>query len=170
MSQHSQDLFQSKLQAGKQALERGQYRLSVEELEAAIALVNLGSKQGGEAQLWLVMAYQAAGRLAEAQSLCRKLIHHPDPHLKKQGKQVLYILEAPSLSRPKEWMTEIPDLTQTEANRPSYVQATRSPKKPKEVSPIVFEDTSRMNTKDNGFILAAIVLILILVTVTLWFH
>ncbi|MGL5035435.1 MAG: tetratricopeptide repeat protein [Microcystaceae cyanobacterium] len=168
MSKDSLTLFQSKLQAGKQALDRGQYRLSVEELEAAIALVNLGSKQGGEAQLWLVMAYQAAGRLAEAQSLCRKLIHHPDPELKKQGKQVLYILQAPSLSRPKEWMTEIPDLTQPDAHRPSYVRAKGSPPKPKETSPIVFEDTRRMNTKDNGFIGAAIALILLLLAGTLW--
>jgi len=162
-------LFHQKLQAGQQALDRGQYRQSIEELQNALQYISLGSKPGGEAQLWLVMAYQAAGQISEARNLCRKLTRHPHPDLRKQSKQILYILEAPRLARPREWMTEIPDLTRSEEQTPRYAASRRSRKSAPEPSPIVFEDTRRMNTQDNGFIVVTLVLILLIVGSTLWF-
>jgi tetratricopeptide (TPR) repeat protein len=165
----SQTLFHEKLQAGKLAFDRGQYRLSIDDFKTALSLVNLSSKQGGEAQLWLVMAYQAAGDLDTARSLCRKLTHHPQAELRKQGKQVLSILEAPRLARPKEWMTEIPDLADMTASPPSYVQGTGKKRTAKTVSPIQFEDRSKMNTQDNGFIVLAIGIVLFLIGGAVWF-
>ncbi|MEB3175185.1 MAG: tetratricopeptide repeat protein [Cyanobacteriota bacterium] len=151
--------FEERFQAGKDAFEGGRYRLSVEALEEAVQLTNLGSRQGGEAQLWLVLAYQASGQLKEARTLCRKLTRHPHPDCRKNSKNVLYILEAPQLNRPKEWLTEIPDLTQTENSQPTYAAPAKSSQRRKEnLSPIRFEDLSRMNTRDNGFVAAALVL------------
>jgi hypothetical protein len=115
------------------------------------------------------MAYQAAGDLDTARSLCRKLTHHPQAELRKQGKQVLSILEAPRLARPKEWMTEIPDLADMTASPPSYVQGTGKKRTAKTVSPIQFEDRSKMNTQDNGFIVLAIGIVLFLIGGAVWF-
>ncbi|BFM40163.1 tetratricopeptide repeat protein [Synechocystis sp. LKSZ1] len=161
--------FREQFQAGRDAFERGQYRQSITAFEAALKLTSLGSREGGETQLWLVMAYQAAGDLSEARNLCRKLTRHPDPDCRKQSKQVLYILEAPRLARPKEWLTEIPDLSQTEGQRPAYVQFQRAKKEKPPPSPIYFEDTSRINTRDNGFILVAIALAVVLIGGLIWF-
>ncbi len=168
MTVNDQNQFLTSFNQGKAAFDRGQYRQSIGEFETAVKLSTLGSKPGGEAQLWLAMAYQAAGDTDTAKDLCRKLIRHPHPDCRKQSQQVLAILQAPQLNRPAEWLTPIPDLTNQENTRPVNAQMRR-PRRPKpEPSPIRFEDTRRMNTRDNGFILAAIALIVILLGVTYW--
>ena len=58
--------FYLEYQSGKAAFERGEYRASIEHLSTARNLVNLSSGLGGEVQMWLVMAYEAAGQKAEA--------------------------------------------------------------------------------------------------------
>jgi tetratricopeptide (TPR) repeat protein len=168
MTVNDQSQFVERFNQGKVSFDRGQYRQSIAEFEAALKLITVGSKQGGEAQLWLAMAYQAAGDTDTAKQLCRKLIRHPHPDCRKQSQQVLAILQAPQLARPAEWMTPIPDLTNQENVRPVTAQMRR-PRRPKpEPSPIQFEDTRRMNTRDNGFILAAIALIVLLLGATYW--
>jgi len=168
MTENDQSQFLTRFNQGKTAFDRGQYRQSIAELEAALKLTTIGSKQGGEAQLWLAMAYQAAGDIEKAKELCRKLVRHPHPDCRKQSQQVLAILQAPQLVRPPEWLTSIPDLTNQENTKPVSAQMRR-PRRPKpEPSAIQFEDTRRMNTRDNGFILAAITFIVILLGLTYW--
>ncbi len=162
----SETNFVEQFERGKIAFDNGQYRQSITDFEAAAKLTPLGSRSGGEVQLWLVMAYQAAGQLPEAKTLCRKLTRHPQADCRKQSKQVLFILEAPSLARPKEWMTEIPDLSQADAQGPSYVQSLPSKKIKPPPSPIYFEDPAGMNTEDNGFLgLAIAVFVLIAIAI-----
>jgi hypothetical protein len=117
------------------------------------------------------MAYQALGKLPEAINLCRKLTRHPDGELRKQSKQVLFILEAPQLVRPKEWMTEIPDLNQMDANTsPSIVQAAKNRRRSQPPPSVIrFEDTSKMNTQDNGFVVVVLLFLLLLLGGTIWF-
>lgn len=160
--------FLQEFDDGRAAFDRGQYRQSIAAFERAMKLTTAGSKQGGEAQLWLVMAYQAAGDLDKAKQLCRKLIRHPHPDCRKQSQQVLAILQAPRLARPAEWMTPIPDLTNQENTRPASPPMRRPRRSKPAPSPIQFEDTQGMNTRDNGFILAAIAVILALLGVTYW--
>jgi tetratricopeptide (TPR) repeat protein len=168
MTANEQSQFLASFNQGKAAFERGQYRQSVAAFETAVKYSTLGSKRGGEAQLWLAMAHQAAGDADKAKKLCRPLIRHPDPDCRKQSQQVLAILQAPRLARPAEWMTPIPDLTDQENARPVTAQMRRPRRSKPEPSPIQFEDTRRMNTRDNGFILAAIALIVILFGATYW--
>lgn len=154
---------------GKIALERGNYRLSIENLAKAIELIGAGSLLGGEAQIWLVTAYQAAGQQEEAIALCEKLITHPHFRICDQAKDVLYIMKAPRLERPQEWMVEIPDLTTTESRDPQYLttKPTKSNKiKRDRVVPGV--DLSQVDTKDNQFISIALIVI-ILSIVSLFF-
>jgi hypothetical protein len=157
-----QEQFNALFQGGKEALERGQYRFSVEALETAREFVNLSSRQGGDLQMWLVTAYQATGQMPEAIALCRQLTLHPNLDIRQKSRQVLYILEAPRLERPKEWMTQIPDLVTPEERPPQFV---RSPQGKPPVKPAIqFEDLSQMNTKNNAFIWVALsVIALILV-------
>lgn len=162
--QEQQEQFNALFQGGKEALERGQYRFSVEALEKAREFINLASRQGGDLQMWLVTAYQATGQLPEAIALCRQLTQHPNLDIRYKSKQVLYILEAPRLERPKEWMTEIPDLNAAAERPPQYV---RSPKTPTKKKPAIqFEDLSQMNTKNNAFIWVAVGLILLALIVS----
>lgn len=160
MSTENLEQAQSQYQLGKAAFERGQYRESVQSLEKAVNLVARNTRLGGEMQIWLVTAYQAAEQQTEAIALCEQLTKHPDLTTRKQGKRLLYILQAPRLKTRPEWLTEIPDLTNLDdgsdtkgasqfkpANRPA-----RSRPQP-EPEPI---DLSQVNTKDNQFIWVAL--------------
>lgn len=164
------DLEQAKAQyeLGKRAFEGGEYRQSVEALEQAVALANPNSPLGGEMQTWLVTAYQAAGRVAEAIALCEQLGQHPDLKTRQQGKRLLYILQAPQLKTRPEWLTQIPDLStlNTEGERPQTKYASAAPKPTPPPEPI---DRSQVNMEDNRFIWVALALTLLLGGGLLWF-
>ena len=160
MSSEDQEKFRIEYQAGKAAFEAGEYRISVQRLEAAVALVNCNSRLGGEVQIWLVTAYQAKGQTPEAIALCRQLSKHPDLETRKQSKNLLYILEAPQLQRRAEWLTEIPDLARLpdsdlrdRRGSGNVATANRNSKVQQEPEPI---DPSQINTKDNQFIWVAL--------------
>lgn len=171
MSSESKEKFRIEYQAGKAAFERGEYSASVKHLETACALMNQNSPLGGEAQLWLVTAYDAVGQRAEAIALCQQLSHHPDMETRKQGKRLLYILQAPQLKRPEEWMTKIPDLgaiaeSDDPKDRRGTVVANGNRKRNEEVEPV---DLTQVNTKDNQFIWIALIVLVLTVGGLIWF-
>lgn len=159
MSEDPQNLQLDLFQSGKDAFERGQYRASIEALEAARESIALPSRQGGDLQLWLVTAYQAGDRLKEAIALCRQLTQHPNPDIRKKSKDLLYILEAPRLQRPKEWMTEIPNLAPSDDSQPRYVRSgdRKMPQQPT----IRVEDSRPIAPPNNAFFWFAIGIVLV---------
>lgn len=159
-------------QAGIAAFERGQYSSAVQHLEKASALVNRNSHTGGEVQIWLVTAYEAAGRISEAIALCEQLKRHPNLETSKQARQLLYILQAPQLKRPTEWLTQIPDLgtlpdneTQT---RLGSATANSSPQPQRPVPEPI--DLSQVNTQDNRFIWVALIAIGLMLGGLIWWN
>ncbi|MER3478460.1 MAG: hypothetical protein C4287_20815 [Leptolyngbya sp. ERB_1_2] len=175
MTTEQRDLAQREYQAGKTAFERGDYRQAVMYLERSNALIEPGSKLGGEMQIWLVTAYE--GHRTEALTLCRKACQHPDLTTRKQGRRLLYILEAPRLKTRPEWLTEIPDLGTIEENesdrdfgRSKF--APTAPRKRVERKPSVVPeevDLSQVNTKDNAFIWVALAAGVAIVAGLVWF-
>ena len=169
MTVDNREKFQQEFLAGQQALERGQYRQSIKYLEAAKDLVAANSRQGGEAQIWLVTAYQAANRIDEAIALGEKLMTHPNLQIREQAQRIVYIMRAPKLERPKEWMSEIPDLAETERGASRYVsakkQATKAP------AEIQLEDLEPAPTdsKDGQFTLFALILVALILASLIWF-
>lgn len=176
MTTEQRDLAQREYQAGKAAFERGDYRQAVAYLERSNALVEPGSKLGGEMQIWLVTAYEAAGQRTEAITLCRKACQHPDLTTRKQGKRLLYILEAPRLKTRPEWLTEIPDLAAIDENESdrdfgrSKFAPTKPSKRVEKKAPIVPEeiDLSQVNTKDNAFIWVALGAAIVIIGGLIW--
>ncbi len=159
---------------GKDAFERGQYREAVQFLAKASQLVDRNSPLGGESLMWLVTAYQAAGRSSEAIALCKTLMRHPSIETRKQAKRLAYILEAPELQSRPEWLVSIPDMSTLDegTSKVAQVSMTATEKKPDSKSPeseLSFEDLSQINTQDNGFVWVAIVAISLLVGGLLWF-
>ena len=149
------EIIKIESEAGKAAFERGQYRESVQHLEKASALAARNSRLGGEVQIWLVTAYEAAEQRTEAIALCEQLKSHPDSETSKRARQLLYIMQAPQLKRPTEWLTQIPDLgavpdnvTQTRLGTRA-VGSNRSQQQRPEPSTI---DLAQVNTRDNRFI------------------
>jgi hypothetical protein len=168
-------LIRQAYQQGKMAFEQGAYRQAVEQLAQASALLQgsdiAGSRLGGEVQIWLVTAYDAADQRPEALSLCRQLTRHPHLDTRKQSRRLLYILEAPQLKRPAEWLTQIPDLsavtdTDPKARKASSRAIPNQVKKPKPPPPPV--DLSQVETRDNQFVWVALIAVGVLLAISFW--
>jgi hypothetical protein len=168
------DTVQADFQRAKNAFDRGAYRESVEGFERILPLVDPNSVLGGEVQIWLVTAYQAKGQMKDAIALCKQLTNHPNLRTRKEGKRILYILEAPKLKSRPEWLTEIPDLTGLSdsetrnfiPNGTAKISVKRVEPKPKPVFEPV--DRSQVNTKDNQFVWVALAAVLIGLGSLLW--
>ncbi|MBW4675435.1 MAG: hypothetical protein KME52_15840 [Desmonostoc geniculatum HA4340-LM1] len=171
MSADSIEIAKTRYQTGKVAFENGQYHQAVENLEKASALLSRNSRLGGEVEICLVTAYEAAGRSDDAIALCEKLKRHPHLETSKQARRMLYILKAPKLKRPSEWMTQIPDLGALPDNE-LKITVAKSPKSSVQQKPKPtereFVDLSQVNTKDNRFIWVALIAIGLTILYLVW--
>ena len=156
---------------GREAFEHGCYRESIEWLLQAIAIVNRNSRLGGEIQLWLVMAYQAAGQQQEALALCRQLHLHTHWETRKQSKRLLYILEAPQLEKKAEWLTQIPDLSNVDEQdlkgRMGVGSFSPAPVKPKAPEPDPI-DWSQVDTQESSLVWVALIVLLGVLCGLIW--
>ncbi|MBE9226665.1 hypothetical protein IQ264_14655 [Phormidium sp. LEGE 05292] len=171
MSGETLEAVKEQYQVGKAAFERGQYRQSVEFLQKASALVDRNTRFGGEVQIWLVIAYEAADRRQEAIALCKQLDRHPSYDIRQQSRRLLYILEAPQLNRRPEWLTQIPDLgaiADNESKTRLGNAATSGKSSSRSVSPPEPVDLSQVNTKDNRFIWVALIGVLLILGSLVW--
>ncbi|MDJ0706475.1 MAG: hypothetical protein QNJ46_24660 [Leptolyngbyaceae cyanobacterium MO_188.B28] len=173
----SEDLEGAKVEYayGQAAFEGGEYRQSIQHLEEAAGLVNKLTPFGGEIQIWLVTAYDAAARHQDAIALCSKLCRHPDFEIRKQSRQLLYILEAPKLKTRPEWLTKIPDLESiSEETNDAFKGGGRyaqiSPRKSRKSSNAEPEpiDPSQVNTQDNQFIWFALIGVVFILGSLVW--
>ena len=154
--------FDTNYQSGQIAFERGEYRQAASYFLAAVAQVQPNTRIGGEVQIWLATAYEATGQISEAKALCQKLSNHPNLDTRQASKRMLYIMQAPELTRRDEWLIKIPDLTHLEDAQGNFAVNNTPilPSKAKERSideiyaPV---DLSQVNTKDNGFISIALI-------------
>lgn len=167
VDEKEREKFQAEYNIGTNAFERGQYRSAIEHLEIACKLAPLSSRQGGEARIWLLTTYQAAGKLTEAIALARQLCAHPNLQIRQQSQRILYIIEAPKLRRPREWTVEMPeDLSSlSEANFPNNLGTNVVKNKAKQdlESSEPFNLTT-VSGENNRFIWAAMFAILVIFT------
>lgn len=172
MTSESLEIVRREYQLGKTAFESGQYRQSMVHLEKAAALVDRNSRLGGEVQIWLVTAYEAAGKREEAIALCQQLEHHPSWETRKQGSRLRYILEAPQLNRRPEWLTEIPDLASVSESDLKYRRGAGVSKLKKSPSRNVESDVdlTQVNTRDNRFIWVALIVASLTIGGLLWLN
>lgn len=165
------EIVRTEYKAGIADFERGQYRSAVQHLEKASAIVPRNSRLGGEVQIWLVTAYEAAGQRTEAIALGEQLKRHPHIETSKQARRLVYIMQAPQLQRPPEWLTQIPDLGAVSDNETktrfgsANVNNSSKPKQRSVPEPI---DLSQVNTRDNNFIWIALIAIALILAGLVW--
>ncbi|MBF2064163.1 MAG: hypothetical protein IGS39_07040 [Calothrix sp. C42_A2020_038] len=171
MSADSIELARSLYQSGVVAFENGKYREAVESLERASAIIARNTRFGGEVQIWLATAYEAADRNQDAIDLCEQLKRHPDIETSTQAKRLQYIWKAPKLNRPKEWLTEIPDMGAASSNnKTKFVTNTNSSNTPEKVKEKEYVDLNQVNTKDNRFIWVALIGVALALSYLLWLN
>lgn len=170
MTTDSLEIAKSRYKIGKAAFENGKYRESVQNLEQASVLLGKNTRLAGEVEIWLVNAYEAAGRSEEAIALCQELSRHPHYEVRHQAKRLAYILKAPKLNRPKEWMTEIPDFSIISDHKSKMMIAAKANKSPSAKKPVEKEyiDLSTVNTQDNNFVWVALIAVGFTISYLVW--
>jgi tetratricopeptide (TPR) repeat protein len=171
VSTESIEIAKTRYQQGINAFEGGQYRQAVELLEIASAMLSRNTRLGGEVQIWLATAYEADGRVDDAIALCEQLKRHPHAETSTQARRLQYIWKAPKLQRPKEWMTEIPDLgsISDNGNKTKLVfNPSKSSNEQKKAPEPEYVDLSQVNTEDNRFIWVALVIVALTVLYLIW--
>ncbi|WP_019500966.1 tetratricopeptide repeat protein [Pseudanabaena sp. PCC 6802] len=159
------ELYQELYQAGVRSFERGNYQQAIAQFQQALDGVNAKTKIGGEIQVWLANAYDAAGNSTEAIALCRSLKTHSDRDVRKSANYVLGILSAPKLSNLKDATSKIPSLKGLDdqiSSRPLGVSGSKLPQaKPENQLPTGSSlDTQTSQQEQNRFLWIAIVITL----------
>ncbi|CAK6691865.1 DUF3153 domain-containing protein [Synechococcus sp. CBW1107] len=98
------------LAAARRGLERGDYGQVLRLLEPLAALHSPRTALGGEVRLLMTTALMGQGQSERAQACCRELLRCNDPLLRTQARDLLLVLEAPALSRPRDWSLTLPEL------------------------------------------------------------
>eukprot|EP00241_Pyramimonas_parkeae_P013085 CAMPEP_0114245490 /NCGR_PEP_ID=MMETSP0058-20121206/11926_1 /TAXON_ID=36894 /ORGANISM="Pyramimonas parkeae, CCMP726" /LENGTH=287 /DNA_ID=CAMNT_0001358551 /DNA_START=210 /DNA_END=1073 /DNA_ORIENTATION=+ len=105
---------QSLYQMGRLAYEQGAYKNAVSVLEESLETLDKNTVEGGEAQLWLALSYEACQQNEPALEMYRKLeVGHPSPQIRSQARDLRYIFEAPKLKISDKERVKIPDLAET---------------------------------------------------------
>ncbi|MFY8147585.1 MAG: DUF3153 domain-containing protein [Prochlorococcaceae cyanobacterium] len=103
------------LAAARWGLERGEYGQVLRLLEPLAAEHPPTGAFGGELRLLMATALMGQGRTDQAAECCRSLHRCRDSVLRAQAKNLLEVLEAPSLQRPREWSMTLPSLGEAPA-------------------------------------------------------
>ncbi len=100
----------SALYSAEVALERGDYGQCLEYLEPLEQKYPLTTYKGAKIRMLMVTAFMGKGDEGKAISTCRLITRCKDPDLRQRSKQLLSVLEAPSLTRPKDWSIRLPKI------------------------------------------------------------
>ncbi len=110
----------SALSLAEAAIARGDYDQCLEILLPLAEKNSLAELNGPTIRMLMVTAYMGKGDESKAISTCRLLTKSKNPEIRQQAKQLLAILEAPSLQRPENWSVRLPDLELTSLSTKSF--------------------------------------------------
>ena len=151
----------AQLAQARALLERGDYGRVVRLLEPLSREHPSATQTGAEIQLLLATAWMGQGETARAMVCCRLIKRCRDATLRAQAQDLLTVLEAPALERPREWSITLPDLGAAEAmggQMQQLARQRRSSKPPPPPPPPVGPTQAPI-----GFAVLAIVLLLLTV-------
>ena len=149
------------LKEAKEAIQRGDYMQCLSLLETLTNQYPLTSKEGTEIRMLMITALMGRGEEQKAIAICRLLSKVKDPEIRQQARQLMSILEAPTLPRPASWSIQIPDIDLQPKMGVSYLAAN---KKKSNKSIIDHPPTGETKAFKIGF---SIFVIAILLTLTI---
>ena len=113
------------LEQARLLLDRGDYGGVLRSLEPLLADHSASTAVGAEALLLLATAWMGLGETDRALGCCRQLQRSGDPSLRNQARDLREVLEAPALTRPREWSITMPPLGDAEPSLGSLQQRAR---------------------------------------------
>ena len=108
------------------ALERGDYSQVLALLEPLSATHPPATHTGAQLQLLMATALMGQGNTVRAMACCRQVKRCADPTLRAQARDLLTVLEAPALERPRHWSLTLPELAEAEPLAGRLQQIARS--------------------------------------------
>jgi len=131
---------------GKKEYNKGNYSNAAAFFQSAAGCTTSDTLIGGEAKMWLALAFDGSGKVDEARDIYRELKEgHPLPSIRSQAGNLLYILEAPKLKIKEDERLKIPDMSNVDEfrnNRNSKrpLRPPRAAKKPKKKGKPTWEE------------------------------
>jgi hypothetical protein len=108
------DPLTTALAEAKVAIETGNYGQAVRLLEPLCEACSPLQPGGDSLRLLLATALMGQGQAERAAACCRSLLSCANPHRRAQARDLLQVLEAPVLKRPRNWSLTLPRLDQAE--------------------------------------------------------
>ena len=102
------------LEQARLLLDRGDYGGVLRSLEPLLADHPASTAVGAEALFLLATAWMGLGQADRAIGCCQQLQRSSDPNLRQQARDLREVLEAPALTRPREWSVTMPLLQDLE--------------------------------------------------------
>ena len=118
----------SAIKTAEAALEKGDYNFCIKILDPLLLAFKSNTSRGAQLRLLLVTAYIGRGDEQKAIEICQLLLNNNEPKIRQQAKQLLSILDAPSLPRPSNWSVKIPKIEIDQSLKSSFSK-TKSKKK-----------------------------------------
>ncbi len=90
------------------ALDRGEYTKCIDLINKITQENKLNDYELSTTKMLIVTAFMGLGKQEEAISTCKGLINCKDPTIREHARQLILILEAPTLERPDNWSIKLP--------------------------------------------------------------
>ena len=117
-------------------LERGDYGQALELLTPLAEEHPIATPEGSQVRLLMITSWMGQGQDDQALTMARALSRGGDMEMRQQAKQLVVILDAPSLERPESWTMQLPALEVTATGgSPPAASSQRRSRKPKPPPP-----------------------------------
>ncbi len=150
----------SVLKEAEAAVSRGDYGQGIALLEPLVKSHPLPGKAGSTIRMLMVTALMGKGEEQKAIKECKLLTTSIDNDIRQNAKQLLNVLEAPSLERPKNWSIYLPKLEMSAftGDRLSNISNSKNTKKIKVSHP----PTGPTNGLSFGFAISVFTALMLL--------
>jgi len=164
---------------GRELFSRGRYAESVTHLRKAVSFLGAGSRVGGQIELWMAQALDAAGDKNQAKKVFAKLTMHPDNDVRRVAEELLFIINAPTLALPDDAFIKIPVGGVLDPNQGSYIgsrdtsTAPLTSREPEKYSLEWYEQREPeppgdAKTLERFLLVSAVAMFLLLCTFAIW--
>ena len=119
----------SAIKTAEAALDKGDYNFCIKIVDPLLLTFQADTATGGKLRLLIITAYMGKGDEQKAINICKELINNKKEGVRQQAKQLLSILDAPHLPRPKNWSIEIPKIEMGPSLKSSFSKKNKKEKK-----------------------------------------
>ena len=153
--------MKSDLTQAEAALARGDYGQCLTFLEPLAENNPLPGNEGSQIRMLMVTAFMGLGNEEKAISLCKLITQCKNDALRQRAKQLLKVLEAPSLQRPDNWSINLPSIEMKEITH-GKTNGFRGKSTTNQAAPPVFPPTGPTQSLSIGFSIFTLVVLVFL--------